>query len=70
VPRLVGIVYLVAGAGYLVDRFGSLLLSDYSLTVATFTGPGEVLLVFWLLLKGVRSPADPPLLADRRPTAV
>jgi hypothetical protein len=57
VPRLLGVVYLVVGAGYLVDRFGALLLSDHAINVSPFTGPGEVALVFWLLLKGVRSPS-------------
>jgi len=55
VPRVIGVVYLVAGAGYLIDRFGAFLLSDDSLNIAAFTGPGEVTLVLWLLLKGARS---------------
>ena len=66
VPRVIGVVYLVAGAGYLIDRFAALLLSDYSLQIAAVTGPGEVALVFWLLLKGVRfSSAERPLPVDR-----
>ena len=69
VPRVVGVVFLLAGAGYLIDRFGTILLSDYSLTVAAFTGPGEIVLAFWLLLKGVRSSsgADRPVSVDRAP---
>ncbi|ADB74687.1 DUF4386 domain-containing protein [Geodermatophilus obscurus] len=72
VPRVLGVVYLVVGAGYLIDRFGTLLLSDYPINIAAFTGPGEIALVVWLLLKGVRSPspADPPLPADRPPAAI
>ncbi len=72
VPRVIGVLYLVAGAGYLIDRFASLLLSDYSLSIATFTGALEFTLVVWLLFKGVRSPfpADRPLPADRTPAAV
>jgi hypothetical protein len=71
-PGVIGVLCLVAGAGYLFDRFGALMLSDYSLTIATFTGPGEVALAFWLLLKGVRSPspADRPLPANRAAVAV
>ena len=67
VPRVIGVVFLVAGAGYLIDRFGTLLLADYSLNIAAFTGPGEIALAFWLLVKGVRSPApaDPPSPVDR-----
>jgi Domain of unknown function (DUF4386) len=67
VPRVLGIVYLVVGAGYLIDRFSSFLLSGHSINVAASTGPGEVALVFWLLLKGARSPspADPHSPDDR-----
>ena len=67
VPRVIGVVLLVAGAGYLIDRFGTLLLADYSLEIAAFTGPGEIALAFWLLVKGVRSPApaDPHSPVDR-----
>ncbi len=51
-PKILGIVLIVAGFGYLIDNFGILLLSNYNLGIATFVGWGELLLMFWLLLKG------------------
>lgn len=52
--RIIGILVIVSAIGYLVDGFGRILLPDYSLTVATFTFIGEVVLMVWLLWKGFR----------------
>ena len=66
---------LVAGIGLLamaiLTPYALFVVLD-SLTVATFTGPGEVALASWLLFKGIRSPSptDRPLPADRAPAAV
>lgn len=47
--------------GYLVDTFGKLLLPGYDLTIAQFTFVGEVLLLIWLLWKGIRGfEREPP----------
>jgi hypothetical protein len=59
VPRAIAVLLVVAGVGYLVDSFGAVLVSDYSLNVAAFTFIGEVLLMVWLLVKGRQlSPSD------------
>lgn len=47
-PRLVAALVAVAGAGYLADSVGTLLIADYGLTVSTFTFVGEALLIVWL----------------------
>ncbi|MDP9331240.1 MAG: DUF4386 domain-containing protein [Actinomycetota bacterium] len=52
VPRLVGIMLVIAGVGYLFDSFGGLLVASYSVSVATVTFVGEVALILWLLVKG------------------
>src|SRR5207244_4240646 len=52
--RALGILVIAAGLGYLVDGCGKLLVPTYSLTVAMYTFIGEVLLMFWLLWKGIR----------------
>ena len=52
--RVLGILVAVAGFGYIVDGSGKLLVPDYSLNVATYTFVGELLLMFWLFLRGVR----------------
>jgi hypothetical protein len=53
-PKLIGILLLVAGLGYLVDSLGTVLVPDYSVGVSQFTFVGEVVLIFWLLIKGRR----------------
>lgn len=54
VPRVVGILVMIASFGYLIDSFGGILSAGYSANVAQFTFVGEVVLMIWLLWKGVR----------------
>ncbi|WP_022887185.1 DUF4386 domain-containing protein [Glaciibacter superstes] len=54
VPRVFGILLVIAGLGYLADAFGMVFISDYTATVATFTFVGEVAIIFWLLIAGRR----------------
>lgn len=53
---LLGVLLIIAGLGYIVDGFGTLLVLDYSLDLATFTFIGEVVLIFWLLIRGRKLP--------------
>ena len=53
-PKPIGILLVVAGLGYLVDSLGTILVPDYSVSVSQFTFVGEVVLIFWLLIKGRR----------------
>lgn len=53
-PRLLGALVAVAGAGYLFDSFGTILVPNYALTVGAYTFLGEVLLIFWLLWRAVK----------------
>jgi hypothetical protein len=58
-----GVLLLIAGAGYLFDFFTKLFAPGLNLTVTPFTFLGELLLPLWLLIKGVdprRAAADPP----------
>lgn len=59
VPRILGFVLIAAGLAYMVDSFGSLILPNYNFAFSTYVGWGELLLMFWLLLKGrkVQSPS-------------
>jgi len=52
VPRLLGVLVVIAGAGYLLDSFAGLLVANYSFSVAAVTAIGEVFLMLWLLVKG------------------
>lgn len=60
VPRWLAALVVVAGAGYTVDSFGTILFADYTLGVARFTFVGEALLIFWFGYRGFRpGPAAP-----------
>ena len=54
IPKFLGILLVIAGLGYLIDSFGTFLSPNYSVEIAIFTFIGELLLMFWLLLKGRR----------------
>jgi hypothetical protein len=60
VPRVLGVLLMVASAGYLVDSFASILLPSYAeyetfFQVIVFTPAfvGELAFALWLLIKGV-----------------
>lgn len=50
--KILGILILISGMGYSVDGFGKILSEKYSVEVSAFTFAGEVILIFWLLIKG------------------
>ena len=52
-PRVIGVLLAIAGLGYLVDFTLFFLFPDVAVTVSNFTFVGEVVLIFWLLIKGV-----------------
>ncbi|MGB7876995.1 MAG: DUF4386 domain-containing protein, partial [Anaerolineales bacterium] len=54
IPKILGILVIVAGLGYLIDNIGKLLSPNYNVTIAMFTFIGEVLLIFWLLWRGIK----------------
>lgn len=53
-PRLLGILLVVSGAGYVTDA-GMQLLFPGVPTVSQFTFAGEALFLLWLLIRGVRA---------------
>lgn len=56
---LFGLLLIIAGLGYIVDGFGTVLIPDYSLDLAVFTFIGEVALILWLLIRGRKLPDMP-----------
>jgi len=57
-PRLLAILVVLAGIGYLADSLGTMFVPGYGLTISTFTFVGEALLIFWLFRRagqGLRS---------------
>jgi hypothetical protein len=53
-PKIFGILLVVAGLGYLADGFGAVLIRNYPLNIGAFTFVGEAVLIFWLLIIGRR----------------
>ena len=53
VPRLIGALLVIAGAGYVFDTMSSVLSRD-PLVVSTVTFLGELLLALWLIIRGGR----------------
>ena len=53
-PRLLAILVVLAGIGYLADSLGTMFVPGYGLTISTFTFVGEALLIFWLFWRAAR----------------
>ncbi|MCJ7735478.1 MAG: DUF4386 domain-containing protein [Anaerolineales bacterium] len=51
-PRILGILLIIGGFGYLIDSFAIFLFPSFQ-AIALFTFIGEVLFPLWLLIKGV-----------------
>jgi hypothetical protein len=57
-PRVLGILFMIAGAGYLIDSFVLLLTNAYQTTPGFIAIPiaiAEIAFPLWLLIKGVNS---------------
>ena len=52
-PRILGILLIIGGFGYLIDFFIFFLFPNLDVAVSIFTGFGEILIALWLLIKGV-----------------
>jgi uncharacterized protein DUF4386 len=53
IPRIIGILEMLAGLGYLTLLWPPLVHYIYPYNLA-LAGPGEISLMFWLLIKGVK----------------
>jgi len=60
IPRILGVLLIIASFGYLIDSFGKFLLPNFDATIALFTFIGELIFPFWLLLKGGKIPEGNP----------
>jgi hypothetical protein len=52
-PRILGVVLIISGLGYLIDDFMVLLLPNSGAILSLFAFIGEWLFALWLLIKGV-----------------
>jgi hypothetical protein len=58
-PRVLGVLLMIAGFGYVAGSFTSLLLPQYAQLVGQFAvvlNFGELPIIFWLLIWGARVP--------------
>jgi len=58
IPRILGILLIINGAGYIISSSTFILFPSYLATVSKFVFPtyfiGEIPMIFWLLIVGVR----------------
>lgn len=52
-PRILGVLLMINGLGYLIDSFAALLLPDLNVNIVMFTGWVEVVFPLWLVIRGV-----------------
>ena len=52
IPKILGVLLIIAGVGYLVDSFALFLIPQYGITITDYTFIGEVTITLWLLIKG------------------
>jgi hypothetical protein len=57
IPKILSILLMAAGLGYLIDYFGSLLFPNSDVAISMVLGWGELIFMFWLLFKGGKMPA-------------
>jgi len=56
VPRILGVLLIVASLGYLIEGFAHFLLPNFDAPIGLFTFVGELIFALWLLVKGVKIP--------------
>lgn len=57
IPRILGVLFILGGIGYVIDSLVFLLLPDYHAFISQFlfvNGLTEIALILWLLIKGVK----------------
>ena len=54
IPKILGVLLIIAGLGYLIDSYAIFLSPNYEATIGYVTFIGEVLFMLWLLFKGAK----------------
>jgi hypothetical protein len=65
-PRVIGVLLILAGVAWLADSFTGLLLPEWAKTIAPFVRiltAGEIVFTLWLLIRGARVPETAPAAA-------
>ena len=58
-PKILGILLVIAGLGYVVDSLAALMLPQAGIAIGMFTFFGEMFLAVWLVVKALRSKTWP-----------
>ena len=70
IPRILGVLLIVAGAGYMTDSFTFMLFPQYhsytKIVAMIFSGVGQLSIIAWFLNKGVREHILINVLAEKR----
>jgi hypothetical protein len=59
-PRILGVLVVIAGVGYLADTFTRILVPDFAFTFSLFTFVGEALLIVAFFYRAIKGFADEP----------
>ena len=54
IPKIMGVLLIIAGMGYLLNALKPLLFANINLDFAKFTFYGELIFMLWLIIKGSR----------------
>ncbi|MBD0366538.1 MAG: DUF4386 domain-containing protein, partial [Flavisolibacter sp.] len=72
IPRILGILLLLAGIGYTIDSLTFMLFPHYHDQTKTlafiFSGLGEISIMLWLLIKGVKDHISIQVVSEMRTT--
>jgi hypothetical protein len=52
-PRILGVLLILGGIGYLTDVFTGFLFAESNLSIGLVTGLAEILFLLWILIRGV-----------------
>ncbi|MFT5822626.1 MAG: hypothetical protein ACI8ZM_003882 [Crocinitomix sp.] len=55
IPKIIGILLMIACFGYLIDSFLVFINIDLGFVLSEFTFIGEIAIILWLLIKGVKT---------------
>ena len=56
IPKVLGVLLILAGFSYLIDYFGKFLFPNFDVPISMVLGWGELIFMFWLLFKGGKIP--------------
>lgn len=54
-PKILGVLLIIGGFGYLIDVFAEFLFSGSNLSIGLITGLSEIFFLLWLMIKGVNA---------------